>query len=166
MKKYQLEIKWGVIFVVAALLWLLFEKLMGWHGPKIDQHPTMTNLFAVVAIAVYVFALLDKRKQLGGVMTWKQGFVAGLLITAVVVVLSPLSQWLFHTFISPEYFPNAIAYSVENDLMTQGAAEQYFSLGSYLLQSVIGGAAMGVITSAVVALFVKKKAPATAAAES
>jgi hypothetical protein len=161
MKKYQLEIKWGLIFTAVALLWMLFEKGMGWHGEKIAQHPTYTNIFAVLAIAVFVFALLDKRKQLGGHMTWMQGFVSGVIISVIVTILSPLAQWLTHTVISPEYFSNAIAYSVETGLVSQEEAESFFNLQSYLVQGAIGSLMLGVVTSAIVALFVRKKSPDT-----
>ena len=158
MKKYITEIKWGLIFTIVALLWMVFERLMGWHGENIAQHSTMTNLFAIPAIVVYVLALLDKRKRdLGGIMTWRQGFTSGLIITLVVVVLSPLAQYLTHTIITPEYFSNVIEYSVSNDMMTREEAEDYFSLNNYIFQSAIGGLIMGIVTSAVVAFFTKKK---------
>jgi hypothetical protein len=48
-------------------------------------------------------------------------------------------------------------YAVENKLMTRETAELYFSLKSYIIQSSIGGLSMGVVTSAIVALFVKTK---------
>ncbi len=52
----------------------------------------MTNFFAIIAIAVYVFALLDKRKRdFGGRMTWIQGFVSGVIISIIVALLSPLT---------------------------------------------------------------------------
>ncbi len=38
MKKYATEIKWGLIFTIVALLWMVFERLMGWHGENIAQH--------------------------------------------------------------------------------------------------------------------------------
>jgi hypothetical protein len=164
MKKYLTEIKWGLIFVAASLLWMIFEKAMGWHGENIEQHPVYTNLFSIVAIAVFVFALLDKRKRdLGGYMTWKQGFMAGLIISLVVAVLSPLAQVITHELITPEYFPNAIEYSVESGEMTQAEAESYFTLGNYMLQNAIGGLVMGVLTSAIVALFVRRRPSAGAA---
>ena len=158
MKKYTTEIKWGLIFTIIALLWMVFERMMGWHGENISQHATMTNLFAIPAIVVYVIALLDKRKNdFGGIMTWRQGFLSGLIITLVVVVLSPLAQYLTHTIISPEYFANVIEYTVSEGQMTREEAEEYFSLSNYTMQSAIGGLIMGIVTSAVVAFFVKKK---------
>lgn len=158
MKKYATEIKWALIFCAAALAWMAFEKAMGWHGPKIEQHPYMTNIFAVVAITIYVLALRDKRQQLGGQMSWKQGFMSGLIIAVIVALLSPLTQWVTHTLISPEYFPNAIDYAVEVEFLeSREAAEAYFNLQNYMMQSGIGAIILGVVTSAVVAFFLRTK---------
>ncbi len=158
MKKYSTELKWGVIFAGVALLWMVFENLMGWHGPNIDQHMYMTNIFAVFAIAVYVFALREKRtKDLQGSMSWKQGFMSGAVITGVVVILSPLTQYITHAFIAPEYFPNIIAHSVETGMVEQADAEGYFNLWNYTMQSIIGALVMGLLTSAIVAFFVRTK---------
>jgi hypothetical protein len=157
MKNYRIEIKWGVIFTLAILAWMFVEKWMGWHGESIDQHSTMTNLFAIPAIAIYLFALLDKRKSsYGGVMSWKQGFITGIGITAVVLVLSPAAQYIIHTFISPGYFSNIIEHSVETGNLTREAAETQFALGNYMIMSAVGVLIMGLVTSAVVALFTKK----------
>ena len=156
---YKLELKWGIIFTLALLLWIVFEKAMGWHSSKIEFHAIYTNLFAIVAIAIYVLALIDKRRKTSGSMRWKQGFLFGIGITMVVTLLSPLSQWIISEIITPEYFPNVIAYVVENDKMTQEEAEVYFSLKNYIVQSTVGALLMGIITSAIVALFIQKRHP-------
>jgi hypothetical protein len=159
MKNIGIEIRWGLYFTAFALIWMVFEKQMGWHDENIANHSIYTNLFAIVAIAVYVFALLDKRKNFyGGVMTWKQGFVSGLIISAVVAVLSPLSQYLTHTFITPDYFENIINYSVESGKLSQELAERQFNLRTYMINSTIFAFVVGAVTSAIVALFVKKSA--------
>jgi hypothetical protein len=164
MRKYAIEIKWGLIFVIIALLWMYFEKQMGWHGENIANHAMFTNFFAIIAILIYVFALRDKRKNnYGGYMTWKQGFISGLIITAVVTVFAPISQYITHVIISPEYFPNVIDYVVETGHMTRHVAEGHFNMGSYIVQSTIFGIVVGAITSALVALFMRKKAPDIAA---
>lgn len=154
---YRTEIKWGIIFTAVMLLWMVFERMMGWHGERIDQHAIMTSIFAIFAIAIYVFALRDKRKNdLGGLMSWKKGFQSGLIITLVVVLLSPLTQWIIHTVISPDFFQNMVEYSVESGIMERQEAEAYFNLRSYLVQSAVGALGLGVVTSAVVAVFTKK----------
>ncbi len=158
MKKFAIEIKWGLIFVVITLLWMYLEKSLGWHDELIHKHAVYTNFFAILAIALYVIALLDKRKNFyQGKMSWLQGFLCGVGITVVVVILSPLSQYITHAIITPDYFPNVIEYSVEQEKMTLEQAQKYFSVQSYIVQSVIGSTAMGTVTSAIIALIVKKK---------
>jgi hypothetical protein len=158
MNKFKTEIKWGLVFTVAALLWMVLEKTLGWHDTHIDKHPIYTNIFSVVAIVIFVFALLEKRnKDLGGKMTWFQGVASGMVISVIVALLSPLSQYITHEFISPDYFKNAINFAVENNKMSQNNAEVYFSFKSYLIQAAFGALGMGTVTSAIIALFLKKK---------
>ena len=158
MKKLGIEIKWGILFVVIQLVWMFGEKIAGLHDENIDKHYIVTNLFAIVAIAVYVVALLDKRKNYyGGKMTWKQGFISGLFITLVVTILTPLSQYITSAIITPDYFDKMIAYTVETGKLTQEQAEANFNMKSYIIQSSIFAPVVGVVTSAIVALFVKKK---------
>lgn len=153
------EIKWAFIFTIVGILWMVFEKLMGWHAENIASHYYMTNIFAVFAIGIYVFALLEKRKKhYHNSMTWKEGFLSGLMMTLIITLLAPFSQLLISLVISPEYFPNVIKYSVETGYYkTIEEAEAFFNLKNYLIQSTIGALVMGIITSAIVAFFVKKK---------
>lgn len=158
MKSIKIEIKWGILFVLVGLIWMVFEKAMGWHDVHIDKHETYTLFMAPIAISIYVLALLDKKRNFfGGKMSYKQGFIAGLIITLVVFLLSPLSQYITSTYITPDYFNNAIDYSVSSGKMERQAAEDYFNLKSYMMQSMIGAAIMGLITAAIVAFFVRTK---------
>ncbi|MBZ9610452.1 DUF4199 domain-containing protein [Rheinheimera maricola] len=158
MQKYLTEIRWGVIFTAVVLLWMWAEQLVGLHGRYIAEHASYTNLFAIPAILVYVLALRQKKaREYSGSMSWKQGTVAGLLITLVVVLLSPAAQWLTHNVITPEYFANVQAYASAQGMMTPQQAAEYFSLNNYMLQSVIGAAIMGVLTSVIVAFFLRSK---------
>jgi len=157
MKNIGIEIKWALIFVIIQLLWMLLERVAGLHGENIDKHAMFTNFFAIPAIAVYVIALLDKRKNhYGGFMTYGQGFISGVIITVIVTILSPLTQYIICTVISPDYFRNATEYAVSSGKLTQEAAETYYSLKSYIIQGLIGAPIMGLITTAIVALFTRK----------
>jgi hypothetical protein len=159
MKKIRIEFKWALIFTAVSLAWMLLERIAGLHSTHIALHAVYTNFFAIVAIAVYVFALLDKRRNYySGKMTYSQGFISGLIITFIVTLLTPLTQYITATLVTPDYFNNAIDYSVSQGNLTREAAEQYFSLNNYIIQSVIFAPIMGIITSAIVAIFTKTKA--------
>lgn len=158
MKNLRIEIKWAIVFVIMGLLWMLLERLAGLHSEHIDKHATYTNLIAIPAIAIYVFALLDKRKNFyQGVMSYGQGFMSGLAITLIVTLFSPLSQIITTEVITPEYFPNVIEYSASTGVMTKAQAEEFFSLKNYIVQGLIGAPVMGIITTAIVAIFTRKK---------
>ncbi|WP_163515562.1 DUF4199 domain-containing protein [Gelidibacter japonicus] len=159
MKTRTIEIKWAIIFSVVGLLWMLMEKLTGLHSTHIDKHMYLTNLFAIPAIIMMVLALKDKKRNFyKGQMSYKQGFVSGLIISVFIALLSPLTQWITSTIITPEYFPNVIAYSVETGYHKSVAeAEAYFNLKNYIIQSSISALIMGIITTAVIMVFLQTK---------
>ena len=158
MAKYKFEIKWAVIFVIMQLLWMVIERISGLYTEHIDKHAIYTNFIAIPAIVIYFLALLDKRKNyFKGSMNYKQGLVMGILLTIIVTILSPLTQYITTTFIANEYFPNIIKYSVESGKLDQEAASAYFNLKSFIVQGLIGTPIMGIITALIVAFFAKSK---------
>lgn len=158
MKSKKTELKWALIFVITTLIWMTLERLLGYHDEKIDRHATISMLFMIPAITVYVLAFLDKRnKNPQNAFTYMHGFVFGLWVTLFVTLISPLTQYLTSVVISPDYFTNIIAYTVENNMMTKEAAEANFNLKSYLIQTAIATPIMGTATSAIVAIFTRKK---------
>ena len=167
MKTITTEIKWAVIFTLVMLSWMFAERMVGLHDQHIDLHSVLTNLFAIPAILVYVFALRDKRQRdLQGVMTWRQGMLSGSIVSIVVALLAPGTQWFISTVISPHYFDNVIAYSVATGYhASREEAEAYFNLGNYMIQSVVGALIMGLVTTAIVAVFVRTKHAASGMSE-
>jgi hypothetical protein len=159
MKNRKTEIKWAIIFIIMSLLWMVLEKLSGLHGKYIDYHMYLTNLYAIPAIVLYVLALKDKKKNFyGGHITFKNGFVSGLILTLIIALFSPLTQWVITYVISPEYFPNVIKRSVElGHYPGTAEAEAFFNYRNYAVQSVIGALVMGLLTSLIVMLFIRTK---------
>jgi hypothetical protein len=158
MKNYSIEIKWALLFSAMSLLWMVIEKAVGLHDQYLDQQQYLTNLFAIPAILLYVFALREKRSVVyGGQMSFKEGFISGLILTGIIAVLAPLVQYITSTYITPDYFANVIKRSVELKMFTQAEAEAQFNLKSYLLMSFVGALGMGVVTSAIVAFFLRKR---------
>lgn len=159
MKNLKIEIKWAIIFSIIGLLWMLLEKLVGLHSTHIDKHMYLTNLFAIPAIIVMVLALKDKKRDFyAGQMNYKQGLISGIILSVFIALLSPLTQWVTSTIITPEYFPNVIAYSIETGYYKSiEEAEAYFNLKNYIVQSTIGALVMGIITTAIAMVFIRSK---------
>lgn len=159
MRKYGIELKWGVLFAVMVLLWMKLEKELGWHDEQIDKYHVYTNLLAIPAIAFYMMALIDKRQNYyGGLMSYKQGFLSGAIISLVIMFLSPLTQVISSLYISPNFFENLIQHVVKSHQMSLEDAENYFNLSNYIIQSTLFAPLMGIVTTALVALVVKRKA--------
>ncbi|MCE7040134.1 DUF4199 domain-containing protein [Dyadobacter sp. CY312] len=159
MEKYYTEIKWAFIFIVTSLLWMVLEKVTGLHSNHIDKQQYLTMGFMVPAIWIYVLALKDKKKKdYRGRMTFKQGFISGLIISVIVALFSPLTQWITTYVITPEFFPNVIEYSLKTGYhKTRAEAEAFFNFENYAKQGLVGAIGMGIVTSLVVAFFVKSK---------
>jgi hypothetical protein len=158
MKKFAIEIRWGIQFSIVSLVWMIFEKTMGWHDELISKQAIYTNFFAFVAIGLYFIALTDKKKNFyNGTMNWRQGFLSGLVLSTVVAVLSPMVQSITFTYITPHFFENIIKYVVAHKIQTQSQAEMYFNLKSYTIQGIFGAFSFGVLTSAMVAFVLKTK---------
>lgn len=158
MKNFTIEIKWAVVFTVASILWILIEKMAGLHDEHIGKQAIYSIIFAIPAIAIYVFALIEKKKKyFSGSMSWQQGFISGIFLSLFVAVLSPVSNYVSYTFISPEYFPNMIKQVVSSHAMTESFAQANFNMQSAIKRGVVDAMSMGVITSAIVALIIRTK---------
>lgn len=152
----KFEIMWAVYFTVVALLWMIFEKAMGWHDVNIADHATYTMFFGFVATLVVILFMKAKKKQLGSDNNYVNLLIGGIALSVVIAILSPLSLYITFEYITPDYLSNAIKYAVESGNSTQEEAESYFNFTSYIIQSSFGGLVMGIVTSAIVAIFFRK----------
>lgn len=158
MKKIAIEIKWGILFSIATLAWMIVEKSVGLHDVYISKQSIYTNLFGIIAIIIYALAIREKKNVFfQGSLSWRQGFISGVVLSIVIAVLSPIVQYITYTYISPDFFTNITRYAVEKKVLTPEQAAINFSLNSYMLQGVFGSLSMGVITAAIVAFFIKNK---------
>jgi hypothetical protein len=158
MNRIQTEIKWGLIFFFSGLIWMFLEKSLGYHDVYLEKQANFTLWYAPIAIGLYVLAIRNKKINFyRGKINFTQGFISGLIMTLVILILTPLSQYISHEFISPEYFPNIIRMTVERGQMTQSEAEAHFTLVAYIQQSLIFATFMGVVTSALASLLTRTR---------
>jgi hypothetical protein len=106
-----------------------------------------------------VMALKDKKKNFyGGQMNYKQGLISGIVLSVIIALLSPLTQWITTNVISPEYFPNVIKRSVElGYYKTTAEAEANFNYQNYAKQGAFGALVMGIVTTAIAMIFIRSK---------
>lgn len=156
----RIEIKWGVLFSLAGLLWLGGERLMGLHGERIAWHAGLTNLFFFPAVTMMYLAIRERRRALGGQIHFFAALVSGTIVSLVVALLSPLAQFIGHRWISPHFFERASAHAVSTGKLTIEQADRYFNLSSYMLQASLGAIVAGLLTSLVLALLMRTSSSA------
>jgi len=159
MKSFKIEFKWAILFSIMGLIWMLLEKLSGLHSTYIDYHLYLTNLFAIPAIWVMVLALKEKKKvTYNGNITYSQGLLSGVVLSIIIALISPLTQWITSYIITPEYFPNVIKRSVEiGYYKTTAEAEANFNYANYAVQGAIAAFVMGFLTTAIAMIFLRTK---------
>lgn len=151
------EVKWILILWVVTLAWHLIEKWMGWTSDKIEVHALYTNIYDVVLLVVLGIGIYDVKLKTTGEWNWMKGFTSGMMIGGGLAMLSPVTQYFVHTFISPEFFPNIIELAVAKGYLTQEAAEAQFNLMAYIFQNFIGTLIIITIFSALLGLVFKSK---------
>ena len=158
MKKFTIEFTWAVIYTLASLLWTVLEKTLGFHDEYVGGQMTFVWLFGLVAIPIYFFALKDKRDNFyNRSANWTQLFLSGVIISVFVALLSPLAQYISLDLISPDFIKNNVNYFVTANKMTAGRAEMFFSFRSLVIQAISNGISVGVILSAILALFLRNE---------
>lgn len=158
MNKYRIEIKWAIIMVITTLLWMVLEKLLGFHDARIEQHVWFTNLIDIPIITIFVLAMLEKRNKFyEGTLTYLQGFKTGVIITILVTLVSPATQYVTSTFITPDFFANMKEHTVRKGMMTAEEAGNYFTLQNYIIQVLLFTPILGIVFSAIIAIFTRKK---------
>lgn len=158
MKNYAIEIRWAIQFSLVSMVWMIFEKTMGWHDQLIHKQPLYTNLFAIVAVGIYGIALVDKKKNYyKGQMDWKQGFLTGMVLSSIIALLSPFVQYVTYSLITPNFFQNITEYVVSHRIQTAEQAASYFTIRSFIIQGIFNAFSFGVLTSALVAFVIKTK---------
>ncbi len=158
MKNFAIEIKWSLQLSILTIVWMILEKTFGLHDIHIDKQLIYTNLFALIAVPIYILAMIDKKKNFyKGNMDWKQGFISGAIISIAIAVLSPVVNYIIYNCITPDFFNHMIAYRIANHFQTEIQAKSYFNLHSYIMLGIFDALSKGILTAAIIAHFIKTK---------
>ena len=156
MKKFTIEFTWAVIFTLASLLWTVLEKALGFHDEKIGSQLMFSMLFWLVTIPIYHFAIRDKQRNFyHGKANWTQLFLSGVVLSVFAALMCPLAVYITMNVVSPGFAKNASDYFITVKKMTPEKAEMYVGYRSLVIQGVSSIISVGVIISALAALFNK-----------
>lgn len=91
------------------------------------------------------------------VWEFKSALKFGLLLTALLTILSPISQYIIYESISPDYFNNVIKHQLESGNHTKEDLELIHNINFSIRQGVMNSLSLGVIYSALYAWVFKTK---------
>lgn len=156
-KQYRTEIKWALIIIVTTWTWMAMERLCGLHDQYIADARFYTNFFIIPFIILYLLALIDKQKHdYNGRITFRQGFKTGIVLTILLTILSPFTQYVTTTIVSPHFFHNAIELVVSQGVLPENEAREFFSLGNYIRHSLFTTLLFGIFVTSFVAIITPK----------
>ena len=90
-------------------------------------------------------------------MSWKQGIISAIIISFIIVFFSPVTQFIIHEFISPNFLENTINYTVISKKLTLAEAKEYTTLTSSIWKNISDGLSFGVVIGAIVAYLIQSK---------
>ncbi len=158
MKKFKIEFKWAIIMSIIFLAWMTLEKELGFHTIKIKWQPLFNLLYIFPTFLLYYLALSEKKNvYYNHNMDWKQGIISAIIISFISVIFSPITQFITHEFISPDFLENSINETVLSKKLTLEEAKEYTTLTSSIWKNISDGLSFGVVIGAIVAYILKPK---------
>jgi uncharacterized membrane protein len=159
-------LKWGFLTALLTFLWLSLEYLVGIQTDYIAFHPVITLLALLIPLICLYYGLREEKLKAPLDFNFSKGLITGLCISGVAAVFGVVAQWAFHTWVNPDFFNSMITYT-ESKALAQGVdvlvarreAEVYFSMESYLLQSIGGALLGGAVVSAILSFFMRYRHP-------
>lgn len=159
----RIEIRYALIMGLIAFLWTVGEYIIGLHTVHIDLHPYLSNLFIPVPIYFTYKTIAEKKKEKGGIISYKFASLSGFLMAVIGAPLALLGHIIYVQFINPMFYSDMIAYGMTqivantDKVLAEKELSDYFNLMSYSVQiimSIIGG---GAFFSAIIAWFMRTK---------
>lgn len=158
MKSFAIEIKWAVVLSLSTIGFAYLAKYMGYFDEKLAYYQAFALLLAPIWCVIYYLGIREKQVDFfQNKMDWKRGFISGIFIAGIAAFLAPFGEWYTYEVIAPEYFSKAISMMVEKEKMSEDEATTYFSLNSYIMQSIFTTLSGGVVIAAMVAFILKSK---------
>lgn len=158
MNKIGIELKWAGIITAFTCFWAALEQALGYHK---DFSNILITAFIYYIILTFMWAIafIDKKKSLGKNTVWefKSAFKFGLILTGLLTILSPISQYIIYENISPDYFNNIIEYRLAKGRETRESLEDIYNMEVAIRTGVTETLSYSIVFSALYAWVFKTK---------
>lgn len=162
------EIKFGIITGTGLCLWILAEYLLGLHSTRMHIGEYTIYFSVIIPMVTIYLGLKEKRdKRLNGKFSFRSGIKAGLMISLIAAIITTLFLIFYFNYINPQYADIGVAFYKGKIIQSGKTAIQQteelenikrmFGFINQLLFGVIGTIGTGLIISAGVSYFLKKK---------
>jgi len=165
--RMRTEIKFGLITIAVGVIWVITEHVIGLNTTYFEQGEIARTIFAFMPF-LFLFSGIRAVKKQQGKISFLSALRTGSLIALIYSIGFAVWFWLYASFINTDFMQKAVAWEnvklvrkglsgqaleeamKENTRMFGGSLFSYFMLSvSFLV--------MGVIVSAVIALFMRSK---------
>lgn len=169
---WTIAMRYGGIVAAVMIVITLVQFLTGMSDPANAQSPAAI-VIGLISFAVWiggvVMAVKAYRTELGGYMSFGEGFRVGFFTFLVISAISGVWNFLFHSFIAPEILEKTLEfmqYTMEDagapedsiDMM-MGIYNRIYTPGGMMLMSLVGGSIFGAVVSLIIGAAMKKDKP-------
>ena len=94
------ELRYGLIAGFITLIWMAIGYWLKWNETETGKYAPLLSLIILV-VAIYVTILFKREKDKGGVISFKEAFIAGLSVSFMVGILVGLFLMAYTSYINP-----------------------------------------------------------------
>ncbi len=155
--RFKIEFQWASIFTAINIVWVYFEKYLGFHDELSYLHPVL-SFALIIPIGVCIFFNLRQKREsyYSGSITWQKAFMSGAFLSLLIAALSIGTVYVMTQYVSADFFDNAIKMSIEKGA-DENFVKQSFNLNAYIKDTMMFYLASGIMISALMALIIKSK---------
>lgn len=169
---WAIAMNYGGIIAAIMIIITLIQYLGGFSDPANAQSPT-AMVIGFISFAVWIggviMAVKAHRSELGGYMSFGQGFRVAFFTFLVISAISAVWNFVFYTFIATEFLEKTLEFvqytmedaGADDDTieMMMGIYSRFYTPTGFMLMTLIGGTIFGAIVALIMGAAMKKEAP-------
>jgi Protein of unknown function (DUF4199) len=161
------ELRWGLFLAAALSAWTLLLHVTGVYTTRLALASTLDTVVIVLPAAAVACAMRERRRT-GEPFTYLRAFRTGVLTVLISWPFSAAFMLFYHKVINPGWLDRLIAFELGKLreggatqsvlLATEASLRVRSSVRAELTSSLIGTLLMGVVLSAILAFFFRRRA--------